>query len=268
MVYQNMKVTIDTGYLRLKSCKHGLMLYLPHDQYIGQALDLCGEFSEGEVELFRGLVQPYWVVLDIGANHGAHTIALAKMAKTVYAFEPQRILFQILCANVALNGLNNVYTYQVAVGSTPGSIGVPILDYSQPANYGAVSLGSRGEEVLVQTLDSLNLDCDFIKIDVEGMEGDVLAGATSTISRCRPILYMENDRVDKSCGLIRQVFNLGYRCYWHLPPYFNQSNYFGCKQNPWPNIISVNMLCIPKEKPQALRDLREVESPTGSWREN
>jgi len=58
------------------------------------------------VRFFRQLVQPGWSILDIGANMGAHTIALARLVGPtgkVLSFEPQRIIFQALCANVALN---------------------------------------------------------------------------------------------------------------------------------------------------------------------
>ena len=260
-----MKITLENKYVRLKNCRYGPMLYLPADQYIGQALDRYGEFSEGEAFFFRQLIKPDWTVLDVGANHGAHTIALAN-AKTVHAFEPQRILFQILCANVALNALANVYTHQVAVGRTLGVVNVPVLDYTQYANFGALAMGGTGgEQVPLVTLDSLNLDCQFIKIDVEGMEGDVIAGAEGIIREHQPVLYLENDRPDKSAALISQLFALDYRLYWHMPYYFNVNNYFGIRENIYGGTISVNMLGVHKSHPQDIK-LREVTSPTDTWK--
>ena len=50
---------------------------------------------------------------------------------------------------------------------------------------------------------------DLIKIDVEGMEGRVIDGALKTISRFKPLLYVENDRADKSVALIEQIMGLG-----------------------------------------------------------
>lgn len=262
-----MKVTFENDHLRLKNCRYGPMLYLPADQYIGQALDKYGEFSEGEAAFFRFLIKPTWTVLDIGANHGAHTVALAKTAKTVHAFEPQRILFQLLCANVALNALTNVYTHQVAVGWTPGTISVPILDYTKSANFGALALSLDdvgGEQVPLVTIDSLDLACNFIKLDVEGMEGDAIAGAEKTLRQHKPILYRENDRPEKSAALIEQLFALDYRLYWHLPPYFNLNNYFGAVDNIYGRTISVNMLGVHESQPQQIT-LREVSSPQDTW---
>jgi FkbM family methyltransferase len=262
---REVNITFENQHIRLKKCRYGPMLYLPHDQYIGQALDRYGEFSEGEAYFFRSLIKPGWTILDVGANQGAHTIALARIAKAVYAFEPQRILFQILCANVALNALTNVHTYQVGVGSEAGTIGVPNVDYTKPANFGAVELG-EGERVPLITIDSLALpECHFMKVDVEGMEGDVIAGAKETIQYHQPILYLENDRDDKSPALIEQLWALDYRLYWHLPFYFNTNNFFGETENVYGRTISANMLGIHMSQHQQIK-LREVTSPQDTWR--
>jgi len=261
-----MKIAFENGHVRLKNCRYGPMIYLPADQYIGQALDKYGEFSEGEAFFFRFLVKPSWTVLDIGANHGAHTIALAKNVKAVHAFEPQRILFQLLCANVALNALTNVYTHQVAVGREPGTINVPALDYTKSANFGALEMGGTGgEQVPLVTIDSLVLpECHFIKLDVEGMEGEAIAGAEKTLRQHQPILYLENDRPEKSAAVIAQLFALGYRLYWHLPPYYNPKNYFEDTTNIYGRTISVNMLGVHKSQPQDIK-LREVRCATDTW---
>ncbi len=119
---------------RLKQCRHGQMLYNIHDMYIGRSLDLYGEFSEGEIDLFRQVVRPGAVVLEIGANIGSHTIFLAAQVGAggaVLAFEPQRVVFQTLCANLALGSHSNVYAFQQAVGAAAGSIVVPSIDYHQ-----------------------------------------------------------------------------------------------------------------------------------------
>jgi FkbM family methyltransferase len=227
------------------------MLFLSNDQYIGGALDIYGEFSEGEVHLFRQIVKENWDVLDVGANHGTHTIALAQLVGPhgkVFSFEPQRILFQLLCANVALNSLRNVRAYCGALGNEFGVINVPTVDYDRPNNFGALELGgSSGEQSPMVTIDSLELtSCHFAKIDAEGMEGEVVAGAKETIARFKPIIYMENDRDDRAPALIEQMWALDYELFYHLPYYFNSYNFFGNANNIYGGTISVNMLCVPK----------------------
>jgi FkbM family methyltransferase len=194
--------------LAIRRCRHGTMMYLRQDVYIGRSFTEYGEYSEGEVDLFRQCLRPGDVALDIGANLGAHTLPMAQLvgpSGAVFAFEPQRILFQILCANVALNELPNVHALPVALGRAVGRTKVPALDYRGASNFGGVSLGgAHGEDVPVLTLDQLEVSkIKLIKIDVEGMELDVLAGAKQTLARCRPILYVENDRADKAEALVR-----------------------------------------------------------------
>jgi FkbM family methyltransferase len=235
-----------------------------HDVYIGRSLEVYGEFSEGEIELFRQFVKPGKVVVEVGANIGVHTVFLAQAVGPtghIVAFEPQRIVFQTLCANLALNSITNVHCVQAAVGSKPGEIIVPLLDARREHNFGGLSLEGhqRGERVPVMTLDDLNLpQCYLIKIDVEGMEQAVLEGAAATVARFRPILYVENDRREKAAALIRTIDALGYNMYWHLPPLFNPQNFAGNPENIFGRIVSINMLCCPKELPQQVNGLQPV----------
>jgi FkbM family methyltransferase len=243
------------------------MLYNVHDKYIGRSLDLYGEFSEGEVEVFRQIVKPGAVILEVGANIGAHTVFLARAVAPegrVFAFEPQRLVYQTLCANLALNSITNVSCWHAAVGRAAGEVLVPVLDYAQPNNFGGVSLGAtrEGEAVPVLTIDSLQLTrCALIKVDVEGMEREVLEGAVATIQRCKPLLYVENDRREKSAALIQTVDALGYALFWHRPPLFNPKNFAGNPDNVFGRIISANMLCCPKGGPYRIQGFESVALP-------
>jgi FkbM family methyltransferase len=236
------------GFNRLRQCRHGSLLYNINDLYIGRSLELYGEWSEGEIALFQHLVRSGDVVVEVGANIGTHTVFFAKavgVAGMVLAFEPQRIVFQTLCGNLALNSLTNVHCYSVGLGEAPGFAQIPVLDYRQPLNFGGVSLGqvATGEQVQIATLDSFALPrCRLLKIDVEGMELAVLKGAVETIRRCQPILYLENDRQDRSIALIHYIQSLGYNLFWHRPTLFNPNNFYQNPHNVFGNTLSVNML--------------------------
>ena len=120
------------------------MLYNLNDTYIGTMLDLYGEFSEGEDDLFRQVLHPGMTAVEVGANIGAHTLFIAQCVGPrgrVLAFEPQRIIFQILCANLALNGIEHVDAHWAAVGEKAGHIRVPRLDSSKSNNFGGLSIG-------------------------------------------------------------------------------------------------------------------------------
>lgn len=249
---------------QLADCRYGKLLFNRNDRYIGKSLELYGEFSEGEIDLFRQIVPSGAVVVEVGANIGTHTLFFARQvghAGAVVAFEPQRIVFQCLCANMAFNNVTNVQCRQQAVGAAPGEIRVPALDPSREENYGGLSLEGwqRGEPTPLVTIDGLNLGgCALIKIDVEGMERAVLEGAAQTIARWLPVLYVENDRREKAADLVRTIDAFGYAMYWHVPPLFNPNNFRQNATNVFGNTVSINMLCIHKSVPHNLDGFRPV----------
>lgn len=255
----------------LTQTRHGPMLYNRHDQYVGGSLAAYGEFSEGESAMFGQLVGAGHAVIEAGANIGAHTVQLSRLvgdSGSVLAFEPQRIVFQTLCANLALNQCTNVIARQQGVGSVPGRLMAPAPDPRQANNFGGLSLmtSGYGDAVEVVTIDSLVLPrCDFIKADVEGMERAVIEGATHTIHRFRPLLYLENDRAEQSAPLLELLMSMGYRCWWHMPQLFNPANFAGNSNNIFGNIVSINILCQPVEKARPVLNLSEVLTPNDSW---
>jgi FkbM family methyltransferase len=240
------------------------MIYNRNDIYIGRSLQVYGEFSEGECDLFRQFVQPGWTIVEMGSNIGSHTVPLAKWIGAkgrLYAFEPQRIVFQALCANIALNDLLNVLAFQQAVGSQSGTIVIPDVNYEMENNFGGLELGryQRGEKVPLVTLDSLGLEsCHFIKMDIEGMEREAILGGLATIQRFLPLLYLENDRRDRESELIQTLASLGYQMYHHYPPLFNPRNYFNESRNIFGNLASKNLLCVHQSIPQQI-NLPKVE---------
>lgn len=255
-------------------CRSGPMVYNKNDIYVGGSLQKYGEFSVSEQRIFAQILAEGMVVVEVGANIGAHTVDLARMVGVngeVHAFEPQRIVFQTLCANLALNQVSNVFARQMGLGAASGTIMVPPVDPAARTNFGGISLGefAGGEAVPLATLDSFDLPaCHVIKADVEGMEVEVLKGAERTIEMYRPIMYVENDRADRSEELLTCIERLGYVGYWHLAQLFNPANFAGDPENIFPNIVSINVLCMPQETPMAVNGLRRVSSPQDTWRDH
>lgn len=250
---------------QLAQTKDGYCLYNRHDRFIGRAIEKYGEFSALEAELFRQLCGPGDVVIEVGANIGAHTVGLARQVGRqgrVLAFEPQRLVFQTLCANVAINSLTNVDCHLAALGAQAGTIAVPEVDPDRSNSFGSLSLigAEGGRQVPCLTLDHfLSLRrLKLIKIDVEGMEADVLRGGRQLIETFRPILYVENDRWQNSAALMQQIAELGYRMYWHTPPLFNPDNFYGDPEDIFPGILSMNMLCIHREAPWLVAGTTEI----------
>jgi FkbM family methyltransferase len=247
-----------------KQCRHGQLTYLRGDTYVGKSLDLYGEWSEGEIVLFRRLLNLGAVVIDAGANIGTHTLALARLvgaAGSVHAIEPQRELYEILCGNVEANSLSNVSTYWAAARADVGTCRLPKINYGLSNNFGAVAVGSGEVEVQQITIDSLNLrSVALIKIDVEGAECEVLEGARNTIKQARPILYVENNLPKRAAELAIMIRDMDYRLWWHLSPYYNPDNFFRNPNNIWPMLFDPYVICLPSEVPPPSWPLQEVLS--------
>ncbi|MDP6474085.1 MAG: FkbM family methyltransferase [Alphaproteobacteria bacterium] len=254
-------------HMRVKRCRHGLMLYNMSDIYIGRSLDLYGEYSYGEADLFERVLRPGMVAIDVGANIGCHTLAMARLVGdkgAVIAFEPQRVVYQNLCANIALNAIANVHALNMGAGSGSGTAALPNIDYGAGGNFGGVTLidAAANETVPITALDSMPLEaCHLIKIDVEGMEYEVLRGAEDTIARHRPALYIENDHQENSARLITHLLAADYRLFWHRPPLYNPDNFFANGDNEFGELLSQNMFCLPRESAFEVSGLVEITSP-------
>lgn len=172
------------------------------------------------------------VAVDCGANLGVHTVEWAKhMADwgVVLAFEAQERIYYALAGNLALNNCFNARAINAAVSRQSGTMKIPQPNYLQHASFGSIELTKRehGEfvgqpidysedkmiEVRMVHLDSFNFPrLDLLKIDVEGMELEVLAGAARCIAETRPIVLVELVKTDAN-ALRGWLENQGYSVY-------------------------------------------------------
>ena len=221
-------------------CRHGFMIYPRYDGVVSRVLAMYGEWSQGEVDFFAQHVRPGDTVVEVGSHIGCHTVPLAQLVGgngRVLAFEPQEFLYQILTSNLILNRLPQAVAHLAAVSDSAGEIAVPVFDYMQDRNYGALSVHrpdifpcdpvSTAMRQLV-ALDSLTIEaCRLLKVDAEGMEPQVLRGAADLIRRHRPILYIENDRNENSEMVRQLISDFGYEAWWHHVPIYNPHNFAG-----------------------------------------
>ncbi len=258
---------------QLVQARHGVMLVNANDFYMGRAMIEYGECCEIEAQLLHQLlpVRPGKVV-EIGANLGIHSVplaqALAAQSRELVVFEPQPFIFQNLCANLALNGLTNVTAWPWACGAQRETVYFARPDYQAQGNFGgiAVSATAQPDSVAVpcvrldEVLDEAPVS--LLKIDVEGYELAALRGAVNVIQRSRPLLYVENDRVDQSQALIEWLWSHDYQLFWHIPPLYNPHNFFGKTENIYGTVGSFNMVGFPKELGINVNGLREIVSAT------
>ena len=254
----------------LVAARHGTMLVNRNDVYMGQAYLAYGECCELETRFLLSLLRVPGLVIEVGANMGVHTVPMARAlgGRRLLALEPQPVIFQQLCANLALNGLMNVTALPYACGSRTGAVRIDTPDYLRPGNFGAASVGAAARATARETtVQCVRLDdlvpadgeaVGLIKIDVEGMELEVLRGARGILERDRPILYVENDREENSAALIGWLKEREYRLWWHLPPLFHAGNLRGLEEDRYPGVCSFNMLCLPRESPMQVEGQAEI----------
>ncbi|TAL39835.1 MAG: FkbM family methyltransferase [Alphaproteobacteria bacterium] len=238
---------MEKNYVKSVDGRWGKCHFFEQDEYIGKSIFHYGEYNPDETEFILGLAAKAGkdkLVLDIGANIGVIAQALAFAGFTVEAFEPQPEVFELLTANFKGKAHN------VALGEARGKTIMPKLIYSERFNFGGVSCETTsrsrgGIDVHVEKIDDYKFDnVGLMKIDVEGFEERVLRGAVETINRCSPILYLEDDREQKSASLHAFLQELGYRWEPHRPPLFRPNNFFGKAENVWSkNFVSKNIVC-------------------------
>jgi FkbM family methyltransferase len=251
--------------------RHGPMLAISGDVYVTRSLEVYGEYCPDELALLLQIVKPGMTVVEVGANMGTHTVPLAKRCAPglLYAFEPQQRIFQILCANLAMNDVVNAIALPDASGAETGLAALPNIHYDRTGNFGGIGViiaetPVAGRTVRITPIDALGLTtCHLLKVDVEGWEHAVLRGDAQTIARCRPILYVENDRAELQGELISLIDGFNYRQYWHAPSLFSPQNFNGVTENVFGAVASLNMLCIPRESSDTAGGVAEIDP--GNW---
>lgn len=232
----------------LSASNHGSLIVNRNDQHlikgkggygVGYQILTKSSFDPSEVGLALRMLDarrvhfgPGVVAIDGGANIGVHTIEWARHMHgwgRVLSFEAQEILFYALAGNIAINNCFNARARLAALGETAGHMAVPQPDYLREGSFGSLELRRRDNtefigqrvsydpeacvSVPVVKLDDVPVArADFVKVDVEGMEVEVLRGASRILEEFRPILLVEFIKSDRQ-QLTRMLESAGYRLF-------------------------------------------------------
>lgn len=232
--------------LRTVDGRWGPITYFSKDEYVGKSIRYYGEYNPDETEMILSLAVPGKLCLDIGANIGVMAQALGVMGFECISFEPQPLV-----ASVCKQNVGTAVVHTCGLGSVEGFAQMPKLHYGERNNIGGMSIGTGSIfgtiDVEVKTLDSFGFqNVGFMKIDVEGFEELVLRGGKETILRDKPIMYIEDDRRDKSYALRQYIKELGYTIEEHKPHLFRPQNFKGNTKNVWDKLYaSHNIICRP-----------------------
>ncbi len=150
--------------------------------------------------IFQKYYIPHTNVIDIGANIGSHSLLLSEIISNdslIFSFEP--VYWDIIQRNILDNGLEDkICLFTQGLGKQNEVIEINVMDRMIPSNFGELSIVKKIKSATIKkkigviTLDSVGLkNISLIKLDVEGMEREVLEGAKNTITENLPTIIIE-----------------------------------------------------------------------------
>jgi len=210
------------------------------------------DWFEDEIKFLRRLLQPGQKIIDIGANYGVYTLSMAKTVGPtgcVWAFEPASTTARLLAESIQANRFSQVVLEQSALSSAPGTAQLSLNDNSElNALVHGAQPTSLSEAVPLTTLDACLekfgwQDIEFMKIDAEGEEANILLGGKRFFAELSPLVEYEiKAGTDLHLELVQNFAALGYDSYRLVPgldllvPFDPESpadgyllNLFGCK---------------------------------------
>ena len=178
-------------------------------------------------------------IVDIGANVGLYSLYAKYLPNSqFYSYEPFKFTYDLLNDNIKINNITNVQTYNIGLSDKKGKTILNVCLSQDGLNtMGANPLRFNDihpVEVEIDTLDNIfynnNIKVDFIKIDTEGYEYNILKGGEKTIKKYKPIIQLEYNLTNmKQCDINPEQL-------------LNYINELGYKQH---NIIDEELIIIP-----------------------
>ena len=229
----------------LWTTRYGVATAVATDNVVARSLQLYGEWAEHETNLLSGLLEEGHSVLEFGGDFAAHTLWMAHAvgpSGQIHVAEPRRLRFQQVCANVALNQLDNVFAHPVWLARSAGQ---HVLD--------------AGESVRAITIDSLQLEAvHLMKFNLAGTLVEALTGAQETLREHRPLIYVRLSGLEQAEAEIASIKALGYRVWSHVPYLYNSDNHAGVDRNIFPGIVQQNAIAAAADSHFEFGDLLEL----------
>jgi len=208
-----------------------LKMELDPREYIQAMIYLFGNFEPATIKYLENTIKKDDIVIDIGANVGYHTLIFSYLAGyngKVYAFEPEPINYKTLKKNIEINNLNNIEAVNKAVSDKKAELDFYVSNSFNKGTHSLVYNPVQHSKVpikieclpLSEFIEHNNINrIDFIKIDVEGAEYEVIKGMENAIKRFKPILLVEvNNDAQETHGLSSKalkeyICSFGYNCF-------------------------------------------------------
>jgi FkbM family methyltransferase len=239
--------------------RYGLFTIPLTNDLICNSLRAYGEWAQIEIEFLASFIKTGDTVIDVGACFGTHTRAFSKFIGEegkVYSIEANPKNFKYLEQNAKLSPNENIVTLNMAASSKSGEM-LSLIEQTSNLGGSAVSAKTTHKEELIETvcIDDLRISkVSLIKIDVEGFEPAVIAGANKTIAESRPAVFCELNDVANGYKIVSEWIHANYSIFGIRTPASNPSAFR--KGAPWSKLFGNNSECalllIPNERESEL----------------
>lgn len=231
----------------------GAVCFINTKDLIGWKIFFFGEYEASTNRTLAKYIKDTDIVIEAGANLGSETILISRQLKKghLYSFEPNPYTFDRLKINKTINELTNVDVFDDALGEKDGTIHFNIYpkEFCNPGMSSKYMETSNTRKISVnqKTLDSFVKEqniarVDFIKMDIQGAEMDLILGSHETISKYKPTIFTEAfDLYNDTKKLFGKLKDYGYSIY-----FIDEDTI-----KPMPNeaaILEGNWLCIYEKK--------------------
>lgn len=246
--------------------RYGVLTVPADDLVIGRSLATYGEWAQREIEFLLHFIKAGDTVLDVGACFGTHSLAFSErvgQAGRVLAFEASPKNFPLLEKNCQTRRGGRIKPIQAVVAQADS---LEFRFRNDDQNRGGSSFdavasadaceGSDAITVKSRSIDGLALDrVDFIKIDVEGMEWEVIAGALATIQRCAPYIFFEVNFIEEGRRTIELLRGGDYLFFGLLCDPFNPDNFYGAVQRIFGEGRECGVLAVAKARHHEVEEI-------------
>ena len=236
---------LGTGFSAVAETRMGILQYLPDEPVMSLAIGWYGEHLQSQLELLTRIIRPGATVMEVAAGIGAHSVVLARAIGPnghLFLYESREIVQQILRQNLAANRIANVTVMKRALGQSSGR--------SPDARNDTAPAGStiRQNHVATETLDELLLDrLDWLKINDGSIALQALEGATDTLWRLRPAVFITARDEAMLTALKNRMLEFSYRCWRMETALFNPENFNRRDTDLFSGRTSLALLAIPEE---------------------
>ncbi len=217
---------------------------------VSKSLIFKRNYEFNETNLIKKVIKTDWTVIDVGANFGWYSMHFAHLVGKngkIFSFEPVPETYEELNSNIKLNSFQNIKAFNLALGNKDGAISFGVANFDGGSGASSEFLNySKRIQTNMRKLDDIIKEekinkVDFIKLDIEGGELNMLKGSEQLLKRFRPKILIEI--VDMHCqrfghsplDVYNFLINKGYKGLFIGNEYTKEKNNISIKELTKPN---------------------------------